>query len=538
MADMILIQPYTGTWDEMSIRLPEGLLTVAALPASKGYDVKIIDQRISKSFETELAEAVGPETKLIGLTAITGQQIKYALQVTRLVKGKYPDIPLVWGGVHATLVPEQTAAHPLIDFCVVGDGDLVFCELYERLRDGKSIEDLRGLVYKTNSGEVKSNVGELKIRELARGDSYAVVRQNGVADVIRDLDSLPELPYQLIPMDKYNVFFTEDGRNSININTSRGCPFRCKFCSDPALNEGRWRGFSAERVLEKVDYLYQKHDVRMIYFQDDYFPGSKRRFLDILEGLKKYNRDIGWATLGIRADTLVKLTDDQWQLLWDSGCHSLEIGIESGNERVIKLVNKAETLDEMRQANRRLAEYDITVKYTLIVGFPSETEEEISDTVNFAMELERDNPNCYTLIFPFMPIVGTPFFEEAQKMGFTAPNSLEDWENMDFDQWTKRYRGWASPKLTRKLEAINFTSYFHNKNVAYKFGGSALLRISFKLYHPIAKWRFANQNFSFFIEDHLKDALLHTKYLIRKIMKGGKGRSFDYFQKSLNASEV
>lgn len=538
MADMILIQPYTGTWDEMSIRLPEGLLSVAAVPVSKGYDVRIIDQRITNTFEQDLEESVGPETKLIGVTAITGQQIKYALNVTRIVKEKYPNIALVWGGVHATLVPDQTAAHPLIDYCIVGDGDLVFCELYERLRDGKSISDLRGLVYKTDVGEVKSNVGQLEIKSVASGSSFAVVRKNGTADVIRDLDTLPELPYELLPFDQYKVFFTEDGRKSANINTSRGCPFRCKFCSDPALNEGRWRGFSAARVLEKVDFLYKEHDVRMIYFQDDYFPGSKRRFIEVLEGLKKYKRDVEWATLGIRADTLVKLDDEHWDLMWESGCHSLEIGIESGNERIIKLVNKAETLDEMREANRKLAKYDIKVKYTLIVGFPGETEDEIADTVNFAMELERVNPNCYTLIFPFMPIVGTPFFEDAVKIGFEEPKSLEEWEHMDFDMWTKRYRGWASPKLTRKLEAINFTSYFHNKNIGYKFGGSSLLRLCFVLYHPIAKWRFKNQIFTFFIEDHLKDGLLYLKYLIRKLLSGRKGLSFDYFQKSLNASEV
>ena len=538
MADMILIQPYTGTWDEMSIRLPEGLLSVAAVPVSKGYDVRIIDQRITNTFEQDLDASVGPETKLIGVTAITGQQIKYALNVTRIVKEKYPNVALVWGGVHATLVPDQTAAHPLIDYCIVGDGDLVFCELYERLRDGKSISDLRGLVYKTNVGEVKSNVGQLEIKSVASGDSYAVVRKNGTADVIRDLDTLPELPYDLLPLNQYKVFFTEDGRKSANINTSRGCPFRCKFCSDPALNEGRWRGFSAERVLKKVDFLYKEHGVRMIYFQDDYFPGSKRRFIEVLEGLKKYKRDVEWATLGIRADTLVKLDDEHWDLMWESGCHSLEIGIESGNERVIKLVNKAETLDEMRLANKKLAKYDIKVKYTLIVGFPGETEDEIADTVNFAMELERDNPNCYTLIFPFMPIVGTPFFQDAVKMGFKEPKSLEEWEYMDFDMWTKRYRGWASPRLTRKLEAINFTSYFHNKNIGYKFGGSALLRFCFKLYHPIARWRFENQIFTFFIEDHLKDGLLYVKYLIRKLLSGRKGLSFDYFQKSLNASEV
>jgi len=173
----------------------------------------------------------------------------------------------------------------------------------------------------------------------------------------------------------------------------------------------------------------------------------------------------------------------------------------------------------------------------MIVGFPGETEDEIMDTVKFAMELERDNPNCYSLVFPFMPIVGTPFYFDALDMGFKNPETLEEWESMDFDMWTKKYRGWASPELTRKLEAINFTSYFHNKNVGYKFGGSVLLRTCFRLYHPIAKWRFKTQNFNFFIEDHLKDGLLYIKYLARSLVNR-KMMGFDYFQKSLNASEV
>lgn len=532
---MVLIQPYTGTWDEMSIRHPEGLLAVAAVPVNKGYDVRLIDQRVTSTFEADLDEAVGPETKLIGLTAITGQQIKYAMKVTRTVKAKYPHIPICWGGVHATLVPEQTAAHPLVDFVVVGDGDLVFCELYERLRDGLPLDDMRGIVYREN-GEVRSNVGEVELRVVGETGSYAVIRKNGTADVIRDLDALPELPYHLLDMDRYHVFFTEEGHKSATMNTSRGCPFRCKFCSDPVLNEGRWRGFSAKRVLEKVEYLRQQHGIRMIFFQDDYFPGSKKRFIEILEGLKKMG-NILWSTLGIRADTLTKLTDEQWDLLYESGCHSLDIGIESGNERVIKMVNKAETLDEMRQSNLKLAQYPIKVKYTMIVGFPGETEDEIMDTVRFALELERDNPNAYSLIFPFMPIVGTPFYFDAVKLGFRNPETLEDWEGMDFDMWTKKYRGWAGSKLTRKLEAINFTSYFHNKNVYYKFGGSALLRLCFLLYHPIAKWRFETQTFGFFFEDHLKDGLLYLKYLARRAISG-KNFDFDYFQKSLNASEV
>ncbi|MBI4431309.1 MAG: B12-binding domain-containing radical SAM protein [Candidatus Omnitrophica bacterium] len=521
MAEIVLIQPYTGTWDEMSVRPPESLLAIAAVPYSKGYDIKIIDQRLSKNFERELDEVMDPETVIVGITAITGPQIKYALKVTKYVKNRYK-VPVCWGGVHATLVPEQTAVHPLIDYVIVGDGDYVFCELFERLRDKKPLDDLRGLVYKKLDGNLHSSIGELEMKiggMSNRGQTYSFIRKNGQADVIRDMDGLPPLPYELVDIGRYKVFALEGNRKSTTLSTSRGCPFRCKFCSDPVLNEGRWRGFSPERILEKTDELYYKHGVRAIYFQDDYFPGPKPRFIKLLEGLKKYKRDLVWGTLGIRADTLSQLTDQEWDLLYESGCFSLDIGIESGNERVIKMVNKAETLDEMRLTNQKLAKYDIKVKYTLIVGFPGETEAEMKDTVRFACELQDANPNAYTLFFMFLPIIGTPFYDQAVKDGFKGPERLEDWEHMEFDSWLRNYRSWSSPQLIRKLEAISFTSYFSNKNVEYKFSNSALLRTCFKLYHPIARWRFRHQKFGFFFEYDLKDTLLNAKFALRRFLQ-------------------
>lgn len=514
MAEIILIQPYTGAWDEMSTRFPESLLAVAAVPVARGYDVRLIDRRVTRDFEREFAAAVGPETVLVGVTAITGQQIRYALETTRFIKENFGWLKVCWGGVHATLLPEQTAEHPLIDYVVVGDGDLVFCELFERLRDGEPVAGLRGIAYRDESGTVVSTAGKLLVRQLNRGEGYS--RSGGTADVIRSLDDLPELPYQLLDIDKYTVFYSTSGLRSATLNTSRGCPYRCKFCSDPVINEGAWRGFSARRTLEKVDLLYSTYGYKMIYFQDDYFPGPKRRFIEILEGLAAYKRELRWATLGVRADTLARLSDEEWDLLYASGCHSLEIGIESGNEQVVERINKAETVEQMRSANAKLAQYDIAVKYTFIIGFPGETEDQIMDTLRFAAELESVNPNAYSLIFNFLPIVGTPFYAEAVAQGVEQPATLEEWAGMDFDGWMKKYRSWATPELVRKLEAISFVSYFHNRNVAYKFGGSALLRTAFRLYHPIASWRFRHQYYDHCVEIRLKDAVLGAKYALRR----------------------
>ncbi|WP_460019663.1 B12-binding domain-containing radical SAM protein [Magnetospira thiophila] len=500
----------------MSLRYPESLLAVASVPVSKGYDTVLVDQRVSDDFEGDLARAVGPETVVFGVTAITGEQIKYALKVSRLLKEKYPRIPVCWGGIHATLVPEQTASHELVDYVVVGDGEYVFCELFERLRDGQSLEDLRGLVYKTGDADLVSTAGQLERQAVGKKDSYIYVRKNGSADVIRDMDALPPIPYELLQLDKYNVFHVDGNFRSATLNTSRGCPFRCKFCSDPVINEGRWRGYSAEVVIKKVRELYDRYGVRMVYFQDDYFPGSKKRFISILNGLAEFGRDLKWSTLGIRADTLSKLTDEEWDLLWRSGCHSLEVGIESGNERVLKALSKGETLEEMRVVNERLANYDIKVKYTLIVGFPGESEAEIKDSLKFAADLEAVNPHAYCLIFNFMPIIGTPFYHDALAEGFKEPQTLEEWAYMDFDKWLQHYQGWAAKDKIGWLQAVNFVSYFHNKNVGYKFGNSPLLRFCFMLYHPVARWRFNHSFYDYCFEIKLQRFLVATKFALRR----------------------
>lgn len=507
MAEILLINPNTGSWDLMSLRLPESLLAVASVPVARGYSVRLIDERVTQSFEADIQAAVGPETVLVGLTAITGEQIRHALRATRLVKRLFPHLPVCWGGVHATLMPEQTAEHPLIDYVVVGDGEFVFCELFERLRDKKPLDDLRGLVYRPTGAEVRSNAGQLEVTALGP-KSYSFVRKNGAVDILNDLDSLPPIPYQLIDLTRYNVFYTKEKMLQTTLNTSRGCPFRCKFCSDPVINLGRWRGYSAQKVIEKVRVLHEEHGVGLIYFMDDYFPGSKKRFLEILEGLARFERRLKWTAMGIRADILSKMSEDELDLLWRSGCHSLEIGIETGNPRVLALVNKGETIEEMRIANQRLARLDIKLKYTIIVGFPGETDAEMTDTLTFAAELERTNPNAFCLAFPFMPIIGTPFYDQALAAGFKTPASLEEWAEMDFIEWRRHYASWSSAKSIRRIEAIAFTSYFHNANVREKFAESPLLRLAFAVYHPVAKWRFDHHYYDFFVEAALQKMLL------------------------------
>jgi anaerobic magnesium-protoporphyrin IX monomethyl ester cyclase len=159
----------------------------------------------------------------VGISRMSGLQIKYALEFARYVRMQNPSCPLVWGGVHPTLLPEQTTKNDFVDIVVRGEGELIIKDLANALTLNRPIENVAGITYETNG----------------------VIKSNSDGKII-DLDAIPiTLPYELLQMDRYPSF--KSGR--FHIQTSRGCPHRCGFCYNSIFNKNRWRGKSAKRVL-------------------------------------------------------------------------------------------------------------------------------------------------------------------------------------------------------------------------------------------------------------------------------------------------
>src|SRR3989339_921665 len=182
MADIVLIQPKGNRFDEIAIRVPNGLLAVAALPEKAGFSIKIIDLRIDSNWQQTLKEAIDSDTLCVGIRCFTGRMIISALEVANTVRLINPNIPIVWGGPHPTLMPEQTLKHPLVDVVVINEGDLVFFELVKAFAENKNLSEVNGIGYKDN--------GEIKV--------------NPPAPLINDLNVLPMFPYHLIDVPKYS----------------------------------------------------------------------------------------------------------------------------------------------------------------------------------------------------------------------------------------------------------------------------------------------------------------------------------------------
>ena len=476
MKSIVLIQPKGGGFDLLGARIPIGLLTISARLKNEGYKIRIIDQRLDSNWENTLLESLKSNPICVGVTCMTGRQIGPALKASKLSKLNSKS-PVVWGGVHASTLPHQTIQNKYIDMVVIGEGELTFYELI------KSLEN--GLIYK-NQGEI---------------------HQNSPREFIKDLDQSPDLPYELVDVNKYSSINLEEGGKSLDFVSSRGCPFKCSFCYNLEFNKQRWRAMSAKETIKRVTDLVRKYNLKTIYFQDDNFCVNIERLKEILRGIIKNKLNITWGTLGLRVDTAMRMDDETFKLMYDSGCRNVDIGAESGSDRILQLIDKGIKIEDLLSVNQRLAKYPFIVKYTFIIGFPGETEEENMQTVKIAKRLVKENSKAYTPFAVYAPYPGTKMHRTAIKYGFVPPKSLEEWAIFNPEEWFNNFNSWLKKSEISRLRSIAFTSMFSNKNIKYKIN-SPFIKLLFNIYYPLAKLRFYKDFHMFPIEFWLSKKLV------------------------------
>lgn len=467
--NIVLVQPRTGHWDLAGARPPDSLLSIAAAPLRAGYNIKIIDQRIDRNWEQTLRREL-KDALVFGTTSMTGPQIRYALEASKLVKS-ISSVPVVWGGVHASLLPEQTVQNDFIDIVLKGEGDFAFLELIRAI-EGNSLDTVKGIYFKRD-GKV--------VRTAER-------------DLIKNLDDLPDWPYELIEIDRYYGFNIAQGR-SITLMTSRGCPFRCAFCYNTVYYNNTWRGMSAKRAVQLISNVVQKYGVRNIFFEDDNFSANVSRFEEIVNRILEEKLRVSWGLLGTRVNTLKRMSDELLAKTVKAGCVNIDVGIESGSERLLNLVSKDMNIADALEVNKRLRKYFDKTKYTFIMGMPTETEEELLSTVKLATRLSKDNPNALPMFFTYCAYPGTRLYDIAIEQGFREPKKLEDWADINFETAVYRYP-WLDKRRIKMMMNYGFTSMFVSSNASYKIQ-SPMFRVLARLYQPLAKLRFEHNLYQF-----------------------------------------
>lgn len=403
--------------------LPLALVHIASMIPD--FDVRILDGRLELTPESTLADEAD-RALCLGVTVLTGAPILDALRASRAAKRRNPNLPVIWGGWHPSLLPEQCLASPYVDACVVGQGEETFREVVHRLQAGQSLEGVAGVVFKKD-GRV--------VRNPPRAFCQVM--------------SFPRADFGLLDMEAYFKF---RGVRRLDYCSSQGCSFECSFCADPMVYERRWSGLSAERVVDEVAGLTARYRLTQVFFNDDNFFTDLRRAEGIARGLIERRVGVSWFGTG-RADLLKRLSDEQLTLMRESGCYKINVGAESGSPELLKTIKKGTLIEEVLETARKLDRAGIGARFSFISGFPEEPPLALADTYRAAKAIREINGAFETPIYFYAPYPGTELSTRVPAAGFQAPRTLEEWEQVDLDH---SIGPWISEPVRKFVPRYNF----------------------------------------------------------------------------------
>lgn len=394
-------------WDHR-FELPMSIMAIAAPLELKGYQTVLVDERLTDDpYETLVRECAG--AMCLGISSMTGFQLVGAVKAAKMIKEKYPELPVIWGGYHASLRPEETVQSPFVDLVVRGQGEITFEEVIHRLEEGRDFAGVQGVVY-IAGGKV--------VTEEERP--------------VEDINIFPAMPYHLVDVNKlirHNMTRFKETFKAIEYHSSQGCPHRCAYCADAKIYKRKWRGLDAERVVSEIGHLQKEYGVNQINFTDANFFVNETRVEKICQGFLDNNIKLKWVA-STRADHFVRYKPETLELAKKAGCLRIIIGAESGNQAVLDMVDKDADVTATLESARICARLGIKVSYDFIIGFPHAPGEELDDTTD-TMELIRQikevHPNVMTKVFYYTPFPGTPLYHQSVEYGLTEPHSLEEW---------------------------------------------------------------------------------------------------------------
>ena len=466
---IILIYPQTGI-REISLP-PFSLMAIAAILEKRGFRVKIIDARVERDYRKKIQESLTDNVIFLGISSMTGSQIRNGLEIARIVRKQASEIPIVWGGFHPTLLPRQTVKHALVDIVVKGQGEITAAELAECLTGKRRLEEVKGILYKKNG----------KILETPERSP-------------ENVNSFPPMAYDLVDVEKYLVH--DVSPRTIGYISSRGCPHSCGFCAISKFYAGKWSGLEPERVADELENLVDRFGVNGIKFLDDNFFVDKERVRQICEMIVERSLNIKW-NASCRCNYIVRYDTNLLSLMKKSGCHTIEFGGESGSQRILDMISKEIHVTHILRSAEICCEYEFVGAYSFMMGFPYETESDLSETLALMDSLRKLLPDIEMNMFIYTPYPETPLYYASIKNGFVPPQDLEQWSHFSHNRVVIP---WIDDKRKRLLEELSFLSWFAFTPSLGKKLRKKHLKLLFSILRKLAIFRWNNRIFELPIE--------------------------------------
>ena len=428
-------------------RIPNSILQVGASIYGK-YDFVFVDGNKEKDPWSKIKEYLDSrEFKYFASTVMPGPQLREAIPISKKIRSSFPNVKIIWGGYFASNQYRVVLDSGFVDFVVNGPGDNTFPQLIHALEDNQDFSSIKNLIYKKEDEYLKT-----------------------AKEALLDQDTLAQLPYeyldQFYPIDNY-LGKTFLGKKTIAYHSSMGCPFSCSFCAVVPIYNARWKGKSAENIVEDVLYLKQKYGADAIEFHDNNFFTSRKRVVRFSELMLKQN--MSWWGEG-RIDTINKYRDEDLRLMREAGLKMIFLGAETGNDDVLAQMNKGGTQSGqmIKDFVARLKQFDIIPELSFVLGMPADSSQKVLDQINndinFIKEIKQINPSAEIIIYLYSPVPteGSELYDQITKAGFLFPQNLEDWLNPEWESFDLRKNPltpWLTPSMVDKIK--NFETVLH-----------------------------------------------------------------------------
>jgi anaerobic magnesium-protoporphyrin IX monomethyl ester cyclase len=416
-------------------RIPNSIMNIAASIEGLTDWVIVDGNRDEDPYHTIFQYLTNGMFKYIGFTVMPGPQLKQAVPIARQIKKDFPSTIMIWGGYFPTNQYKSVLSSGYVDFVINGPGDHAFPSLIKALENNSPYELIKNIIYRVEGNIVKT----------AKQD-------------LIEQDSLPTLPYdkldKIYPISQY-LGKTYLGDKTLAYHSSIGCPFTCSFCAVVPTYEARWKAKSAIKVYSDIKYIKDKWGADAIEFHDNNFFVSEKRTVEFSKLIKP--EKMNWWGMA-RIDTMDKFSDASLSIIREAGCKIIFFGAESGNDAILKQLDKGGTQsgEQIARFAERLKKFDIIPEYSFVLGTPAPTPEQVMAQIDFDIQfikkIKAINPKTEIVLYTYSPVPteGSELYEQVLASGFSFPKTLDEWINPQWEKFDLR-KNPLTPWLTAEM---------------------------------------------------------------------------------------
>jgi anaerobic magnesium-protoporphyrin IX monomethyl ester cyclase len=460
---VLFYPPYDGP----PLGAPLSLLSLAGALLEAGFQVKLVDNLIEPDYENVILRETA-DALCLGISMLTGPHIGTAIRVSQAVKKSHPELPIVFGGWHASLATEQTLREDFVDAVVRGQGELTLLELVQRMAAEQDWHGVAGLSFKED-GKI-------------------------IHEPERPVANINDLPAPAYHMADPGVYADASGIRQLAYTSSVGCPYQCNYCTDQVFYKRRFNAYRPERVVNDLAELVPRYDIEDVPLFDSNFLVDRKRAVAIARGIIESGIKFRW-DFQTSTDFVATMSDEDICVLAESGVYHIGFGTESASQEVLNLMNKRfQHVEQMVETARKTDLAGIHVVFNIILGYPGETEAQRQQTFRIMSDIAKEYWNVSFSPNIFTPYPGIPIWPQLKELGVREPQSLQEWETLALGTnilpWL---RGDELRRLQRSLE------YFLLNNQIRKAAKRVpwLRRGARRVLGAPVRWRIGRNRYSF-----------------------------------------